>query len=253
MLKLSENHPRFLSLFTREKLVKASLSKIVVPQGLIAHGRGEAFDYILGERTSSVALNAITTAAAFILDARRPVLSVNGNSVALVGKEIVDLSHNIPAPIEVNLFHSTPRRRMLIAQQLRKLGAKNILGIGPVPMVRIPGISSSRGRSDPEGIANADVVFVPLEDGDRAEALTKIGKIVIAIDLNPLSRTSKVASITIVDNIIRAIPALTKAIGDLKRSDRSEINRLKKNFDNQENLTESVRQITSYLNGWMHN
>jgi len=120
-------------------------------------------------------------------------------------------------------------------------------------MARIPGISSPRRRADPEGIANADVVVVPLEDGDRAEALRRIGKIVIAVDLNPLSRTSKVASITIVDNIIRAMPALTKAVHDLKRSSRSEINRLKKNFDNQENLKESVRQITSYLDGWMQN
>ncbi len=253
MLKLYQNHPRFLSLLIREQLVKASLSEIVAPQGLIAHGRGEAFDYILGERTSSSALKAITAAAAFLLDARSPVLSVNGNTVALVGKEIVDLARDIRAPVEVNLFHSTTKRRTLIAQRLRKLGVKKVLGVGPAPMVRIPGISSPRGRADPEGIANADVVVVPLEDGDRAEALRRIGKIVIAIDLNPLSRTSKVASITIVDNIIRAIPALTRAVHDLKRSNRSEINRLKNNFDNQENLTESVKQITSYLDGWMHN
>lgn len=253
MLKLDQNHPRFLSLLIRDKLVKASFHNMVVPQGLIAHGRGEAFDYILGESTSSAALKAITAAAAFLLDARRPVLSVNGNAVALVGKEIVDLSRETPAPIEVNLFHSTPERMTLIARRLRKLGAKNVLGVGPAPMARIPGISSPRRRADPEGIANADVVVVPLEDGDRAEALRRIGKIVIAVDLNPLSRTSKVASITIVDNIIRAMPALTKAVHDLKRSSRSEINRLKKNFDNQENLKESVRQITSYLDGWMQN
>lgn len=252
MFKLQPNHPRFLSLFTREKLVKASQDKVVVPEGLIAHGRGEAFDYLLGERTSPAALRAITAAAAFLLDAKRPILSVNGNTAALVGKEIVDLGRRIPAHTEVNLFHSTPKRRMLIGHQLRKLGAKNVLGVGPI-LVKIPGIASPRERADPEGIATADVVVIPLEDGDRAEALRAMGKIVIAIDLNPLSRTSKVASVTIVDNLIRAIPALTKAVHDLKRSDRSEIDRLKKNFDNNENLAESVRQMTRYLDGWMHN
>lgn len=253
MLKLQQNHPRFLSLFTREKLVKAFLSNTVVPQGLIAHGRGEAFDYLLGERTSPVALKAITAAAAFLLSAERPVISVNGNAAALVGKEIIGLSRSIPAHVEVNLFHSTPKRRMLIARQLRKLGAKNVLGLGPVPMAKISGIASQRERADPKGIASADVVVIPLEDGDRAEALRRMGKIVIAIDLNPLSRTSKVASVAIVDNIIRAIPTLKKAVHDLRSSDRSEIDQLKKNFDNEKNLAESIRQITRYLDGWVHN
>ena len=31
----------------------------------------------------------------------------------------------------------------------------------------------------------ADTVLVPLEDGDRTEALVKMGKTVVAIDLNP--------------------------------------------------------------------
>lgn len=50
------------------------------------------------------------------------------------------------------------------------------------------------------------MVLVPLEDGDRTEALRRMGKTVIAIDLNPLSRTSRAANITIVDNVIRAVP-----------------------------------------------
>jgi 4-phosphopantoate--beta-alanine ligase len=58
---------------------------------------------------------------------------------------------------------------------------------------------SDRRMVDPDGIYIADVVLVPLEDGDRTEALVKMGKKVIAIDLNPLSRTSQKASITIVE------------------------------------------------------
>ena len=57
-----------------------------------------------------------------------------------------------------------------------------------------------------EGIYCADVVLIPLEDGDRAEALVKVGKKVIAIDLNPLSRTAMAAHVTIVDELTRAVP-----------------------------------------------
>ena len=44
-----------------------------------------------------------------------------------------------------------------------------------------------------------------LEDGDRCEALVAMGKEVIVVDLNPLSRTSTTASVTIVDEVKRAM------------------------------------------------
>ena len=69
---------------------------------------------------------------------------------------------------------------------------------------------------DPRGIAIADTVFVPLEDGDRTEALIRMGKKVIAVDLNPLSRTAVHATICIVDNVVRAIPILIQTILELK-------------------------------------
>ena len=53
------------------------------------------------------------------------------------------------------------------------------------------------------GIGESDVVFVPLEDGDRCEALRKMGKFVIVVDLNPLSRSAQKASLTIIDEITR--------------------------------------------------
>mgnify|MGYP006179153607 CR=1 FL=1 len=44
-------------------------------------------------------------------------------------------------------------------------------------MVIEDGLSEGeRRRVDPEGIFIADTVFVPLEDGDRTEALAKMGK-----------------------------------------------------------------------------
>src|SRR2546427_13075457 len=68
---------------TREKLVRAWKAGIAVPEGLIAHGRGEAFDYLFGEETSAPALVAEKTAAAFLVRAKSPVISVNGNVAAL--------------------------------------------------------------------------------------------------------------------------------------------------------------------------
>ena len=85
-MKVMRDHPRFQSLYFRDLLVNAEVNGIVVPQGLIAHGRGEAFDYILGEKTVPAAEKATTAAAAFLLTAQHPIISVNGNTVALVGK-----------------------------------------------------------------------------------------------------------------------------------------------------------------------
>ena len=47
--------------------------------------------------------------------------------------------------------------------------------------------------------------MVPLEDGDRCEALVAMGKTVIVIDLNPLSRSARRGSITIVDELSRCL------------------------------------------------
>ena len=78
---------------------------LVASEGLIAHGRGEAFDYLLGEKTSSMAQCAIEAATSALLLSKFPVISVNGNLVALCAKNIVELSHLIGAKIEVNLFY----------------------------------------------------------------------------------------------------------------------------------------------------
>ena len=73
------NHPRAESLRIREALTRFHEDSIIVPSGLIAHGRGEAFDYLLGEVTIDVAKKALKVAAAAILLAANPVISVNGN------------------------------------------------------------------------------------------------------------------------------------------------------------------------------
>jgi 4-phosphopantoate---beta-alanine ligase len=238
------NHPRAGSLLIRNMLVDGYKRGLVVPEGLIAHGRGEAFDYLLGEKTSSIAHIAIEAASSALMLARYPVISVNGNIAALCAKTIVELSHWIGAKIEVNLFYRTLRRERIIKRELKCFGAKEILGTSLKSAAVIPELQSERRRVDPSGIMKADTVLVPLEDGDRTEALVRMGKTVIAIDLNPMSRTARSANITIVDNAIRAIPKMlmtVKKLGGLKQEQREEImKRIVKEFDNPKNLLESL-------------
>jgi 4-phosphopantoate--beta-alanine ligase len=80
------------------------------------------------------------------------------------------------------------------------------------PTRRIPGLPSDRAWVDENGILLADVCLIPLEDGDRTEALQRLGKRVIAIDLNPLSRTAQRADLTIVDELTRALRNIREAI-----------------------------------------
>ncbi len=108
---IPKSHPRYFSLVQREKLVDGFKKGIVAAEGLIAQGRGEAFDYILGEKTLKPAMEAGKAAAAFLLLAKRPVISVNGNAAALSAKEIVKLAKVVGAKIEVNLFYRTEKRK----------------------------------------------------------------------------------------------------------------------------------------------
>jgi len=71
MVLIPKSHPRAKSLLIREKLVNGFDDGIVAKEGLLAHGRGEAFDYLLGEKTTRVAKNAIKAAAAVLLLAKK--------------------------------------------------------------------------------------------------------------------------------------------------------------------------------------
>jgi 4-phosphopantoate--beta-alanine ligase len=225
-------------------LVNGFRRGLVVPEGLIAHGRGEAYDYLIGERTTKTAQRAIEAAAATMLLSSRAVISVNGNTAALCPNTVVELAEVAGASIEVNIFYRTEKREKAIKAELEKHGAKKILGVGPKASARIPELQSERRRVDPNGIYAADTVLVPLEDGDRTEALIKMNKTVITIDLNPLSRTSKAADITIVDNIVRAMPALVHAARNLrKKTTAMSLKRITDNFDNSKNLQESLEII----------
>jgi 4-phosphopantoate--beta-alanine ligase len=246
-IKIPKDHPRAESLKIREKLIEHYNEGIVVSAGLIAHGRGEAFDYLLGEKTTAPALKAIEAAAAMLLTAEKPVISVNGNTAALVTEEIVKLAKVTNAKIEVNLFYRTQQRELAIKRLLERAGANEVLGVGKNASAKIPELGSERRHVDLRGILVADVVLVPLEDGDRTEALVKMGKKVIAVDLNPLSRTSQKATITIVDNVIRAMPKLVEAAKKLKAQGIEKCREILRNFDNKRNLAESINLIKEYL------
>ena len=227
------DHPRYKSLLAREKLVDAS--EFVAKQGLIAHGRGEAFDYLLGEQTCLPALSAIKAAASALIEAKNPVISVNGNVVALAAREVARLSEISGAKVEVNLFHRTPERVTGLTRMMKKVG---IDALGANANDKIPGLSSERAKCCSDGIGSADVVLVPLEDGDRCEALVKMGKKVITIDLNPLSRTAQTAHITIVDELTRCLPLLSDFVKEKNGID---------SFNNKQCLTDVLNYMAERI------
>ncbi|UCC40794.1 MAG: DUF137 domain-containing protein, partial [Candidatus Aminicenantes bacterium] len=87
--------------------------------------------------------------------------------------------------------------------------------------------------------------LIPLEDGDRAMALKTMGKTIIAIDLNPLSRTSKASDVTIVDDVVRALPRIIhhiKSVGGEKTSKNAMMKDIDA-FDNTKNLSKILERM----------
>ncbi|HET7336484.1 MAG TPA: 4-phosphopantoate--beta-alanine ligase [Candidatus Nitrosotalea sp.] len=240
---IPKTHPRATSLYIREKLVHGFKDGLVVEEGLLAHGRGEMFDYLIGEKTTKTSHKAIKAAARALLAAKLPVISVNGNFAALCAKEIIELSKVTGAKIEVNLFYASEKRKKAISQVLKKNGAKEVLGLDSKFSKKIPKLDSARRVVDKRGIFSADVVLVPLEDGDRTIALKKFGKDVITFDLNPMSRTAQTADITIVDNVTRGMKILIDVCKKLSKEDMDK----KSKFDNKKNLKKSTLIIRKNL------
>ena len=247
MTDIPKSHPRYASLVARERVTEGVKRGFTSSQGLIAQGRGECFDYLLGERTMPSAEGATRAAAALLLLAERPALSVNGNVAALVAEEMVALANELRIPLEVNLFHRSEERVKKIADLLREKGAKEVLG--EHPDASVPGLEHARALATRGGIFDADVVLIPLEDGDRCEALVAMGKKVIAIDLNPLSRTARKATASIVDNILRAVPNLTEQVRQLSALPRADLERLMQEYDNEKVLRQAVQEIQDHLGG----
>jgi len=219
---IPDSHPRKSSLISRQKIVDGAKRGLLADSAMIAHGRGEAYDYLLGERTTASASIAIREAAARLLRAVRPVISMNGNSTVLAGAEAIKIAAVVGCPIEVNIYYRTEERMAGLVEELETMKEELLASspraerdaisrveiLGLVSDGRIRGLEGPRSLCSADGIERADVVLVPLEDGDRCEALIALGKEVIAIDLNPLSRTSRTATVTIVDEVSRALSGI---------------------------------------------
>ena len=240
---IPKSHPRYESLMMREKISEGVKKGLVHETGMIAHGRGEAFDYLLGEKTIPPADNAAVAAAAYLRKAKNAVISVNGNAAVLSGRECIELAETANAKIEVNLFHRTEERVKKLIKFLEEAGGVDILG--READARIPGLEHDRGKCSREGIYSADVVLVPLEDGDRCEALKKMGKRVVTVDLNPLSRTARAADVTIVDNVVRAIPNITKHLHE-----KHDWDKIIQNWDNRKCLQDCMEYISRRLSSF---
>tara|TARA_B100001146_G_scaffold35420_1_gene28797 strand:+ start:125 stop:898 length:774 start_codon:yes stop_codon:yes gene_type:complete len=253
MGEVPPTHPRYASLMARKRLTDAAAAGMLAESALIAHGRGEAFDYLLGERTCEAARKAVAEVAAILLSAENPVISVNGNTVALAGPQLLICAAILNCPVEVNIYYRTPERMeaLLSALELQREEALTLYPefhqqislvpiLGATPDGRIPNLDGPRANCHSDGILSADVILVPLEDGDRCEALIAMGKTVCAIDLNPLSRTARKATITIVDELTRCLPLLLDDLID-GRSIPDE------DWDNEQNLREVVSEMLRIL------
>ena len=253
MGEVPESHPRYASLKARKQLTEAANAGLLAESALIAHGRGEAFDYLIGEVTCDAARDAIAEVAARLRSADKPILSVNGNTVALAGPQMIVCAAVLSCPIEVNIYYRTPERMRALLSALDtqrqeaavlypalvdKIAKVEILGANPDG--RIPNLEGPRANCHTDGILSADVVLVPLEDGDRCEALIAMGKTVCVVDLNPLSRTARMASITIVDELTRCIPILLAFLMDETKLPNRE-------WNNEKNLQNSIKVMLRNL------
>lgn len=250
MAEIPDSHPRKSSLMSRQRMVEASRRGLLAESAMIAHGRGEAFDYLLGERTSDSASLAIREAAARLLEADSPIISMNGNSTVLAGAEAIKIAAILGCPVEVNIYYRTERRvesliselesmKELLVREASDSTRESIVEVeilGAEADGRIQGLEGPRALCSARGIERADVVLVPLEDGDRCEALTSLGKQVIAVDLNPLSRTSRKATVTIVDEVSRAFRRLVSELYENPKST---------DWDNDSSLVEALEIMSS--------
>jgi 4-phosphopantoate--beta-alanine ligase len=255
MAEIPESHPRRKSLISRKTIVNATKQGLLADSAMIAHGRGEAFDYLLGEKTSEIAKLSIKESAARLISAKHPVISVNGNTVVLAGKSLVRVAAVLQCPIEINIYYRTEERMNLLydfleLQRMKVSKEKNPVNwsgdwettvlavkiLGKEEDGKIEGLEGPRAICSTEGIEKADVILVPLEDGDRCEVLVSLGKEVLVVDLNPLSRSAKMATVTIVDEVSRMADLLLEYV-IANSSDITE-------WDNDLALKESLKVIS---------
>ncbi len=236
------SHPRYQSLLLRHRLEEAEKLGMLAGSAMIAHGRGEAYDYLLGEQTIPSAHEATLHALKALSNAERPVISLNGNAVALAGEQLLVLAQQLNCPVEINIFYRTHERMSALLGRLESIKNERSIDVeilGAEPNARIPGLKGPRAKCTKEGIIDSDTILVPLEDGDRCEALVAMGKTVIVIDLNPLSRSAKMGTITIVDELTRVVENMLSQFDSIKMSKTSNT------YDNDETLRDALQHIAT--------
>ena len=237
------SHPRYASLLMRHRLEVAAKRGMLADSAMIAHGRGEAFDYMLGEQTTPNAQHAAQHALVCLEQAARPILSLNGNVTALACDEMLLLADHLNCPLEVNIFYRTPERMealLSFIEERRQALDLEVKVLGASPDAMIPGLKGPRAACTREGIFESDVMLVPLEDGDRCQALVNMGKTVIVVDLNPLSRSAQQATITVVDELSRSLNTMLAFAQEEPRAVDA--------YDHQANLKASLAWIADAVN-----
>ena len=121
MGEVPPSHPRYNSLIARKLLTDAADDGLLADSALIAHGRGEAYDYLLGEKTSASALLSIKQAAAVMKNANKCVISLNGNAVALAAENLLRCATILQCPVEINIYYRTPERMKALLSRLEKV------------------------------------------------------------------------------------------------------------------------------------
>jgi 4-phosphopantoate--beta-alanine ligase len=76
-----------------------------------------------------------------------------------------------------------------------------------------------------------------------------MGKRVITVDLNPLSRTARTSTVTIVDNVVRALPNLITLVDEMADLDEAELTSVLAAYDNRAVLRRSVEEMITHLAG----
>ena len=112
------SHPRYESLLKRAMLEEAQRKGMLANSAMIPHGRGEAFDYLIGEQTTESAEMATREAAARLVSANSCIISVNGNVAALASEAILTCASILECDFEVNIFYRTPERMQAILRHV---------------------------------------------------------------------------------------------------------------------------------------
>ena len=148
MPDVPESHPRKDSLSARQKIVDGTKRGLLADSAMIAHGRGEAFDYLLGEKTTESATMAIRRVATLLTSAERPVISTNGNTAVLAGESMIRVAAVVGCPgcflyLESSGILSLKRR---VLASSKAIGARRFVRYGFSGMKRTSGLRVSKDR-----------------------------------------------------------------------------------------------------------